>query len=70
MPETYHDDIDRHLQEQRARIQAGINGLWELENRGMKYLANERQNLVSGIKASCGHSPCPVTDNYMGNPRP
>ena len=70
MAETYHDDILDHLESERRRVVNGVNTVLEIERAGDKYLAVERSKLVTTAKAACGHSPCPVADNYLGNARP
>jgi hypothetical protein len=70
MAETFHDDMENHLHAERAKAQAGINAVWELEKRGDKYIPTERMKLVDEAKVSCGHDRCSVAGNYKGNPRP
>ena len=70
MAETYHDDMLDHLESERRRIVNGVNTVLEIERTGDKYLADEHRKLVISAKAACGHSPCPVADDYLGNTWP
>lgn len=68
--ESYHEEMLEHLYELQRRVTNGINTVLEVQRNGHKYLAAEKNTLVAQVKSSCPDSPCPLANNYLGNPRP
>ena len=70
MAETHHTHMAAHLAALRLAIAEGEDAVQELERNGNKYLAVERSKVLQRARVACGHSPCPVADNYLGNAGP
>ncbi len=70
MGETFHEDMQAHLAVERQRVNKGKDAVVEMERLGSDLTVSGKRGRVATAKAACGHTPCPVADNYKGNPRP
>ena len=77
MAETFHGDVNGHLIGIRNDAHAvadvaqeGLVTLKQLQDLDADLTAGAKRTRVDVIKAACGHDPCPIADNYQGNPAP
>ena len=70
MAETYNEDVEAHLHDVIRQANQGIRAIQDIERLGRDLTATAKTARVTATKAACGHSPCPVADNYQGNARP
>ena len=70
MAETFNEDVEAHLHGAITKANQGITAIQDIERLGSDLTAGAKTSRVTAAKAACGHSPCPVADNYKGNARP
>jgi len=56
----------QHLEREKTSINDGLNRLALLDKVRNNYTEPALISEINIIKLACGHSPCPVADNYEG----
>ena len=71
IPETFHDDMERHLRDLASKLTNAANTVQEIARKGDRYLPEERAKLVAAAKAIGVHlKACPICTAYLGNAGP